>query len=103
MTGRNDEVIHPHERAGRAEKVAALVHTIDRYNERVADHAHRIDVEFLAGTIENDALWRVLSAIAGVRLPSNRTRQLVEAEFRIRASVAAKNAAGEDPFAGLFG
>lgn len=99
---RNDEIVHPHERAGRAEKVAALVVVIDRYNERVADRAHRIDVEFLAGTIENDALWRVISGIAGVRLPSYRTRQMVESEFRIRDRVAASIEAGEDPFEGLF-
>lgn len=99
---RNDEIVHPHERAGRAEKVAKLVHAIDRYNERVADKAHRIDVEFLAAVVENDAFWRVLSGIAGVRLPSMTTRQHVEGEYRVRANVQASIDAGEDPFEGLF-
>lgn len=100
---RNDEIVHPHERAGRAEKVAALVHAIDRYNARLGDdHAHRIDIAFLAGTLENDAFWRVLSGIAGVRLPSLRTRQHVESEYRVRADVQARIDAGEDPFEGLF-
>lgn len=102
MTGRKDEIVHPHERAGRAVKVGALAHAIDRYNERVEDPHLRIDAEFLSATIENDALWRVLAGIAGVRLPSNTTRQHVEGEFRIRANVAERLAAGEDPFEGLF-
>lgn len=102
MSGKG-EIIHPHERAGRAEKVGALVHAIDRYNARLGDdHAHRIDVAFLAGTLENDALWRLLSGIAGVRMPSLTTRQMVESEYRIRADVAARLEAGEDPFEGLF-
>lgn len=96
------EIVHPHERAGRAEKVAALVHAIDRYNERVADHAHRIDVALVAATIENDALWRVLSGVAGVRLPSMTTRQHVESYLRTRADAEARREAGEDPFDGLF-
>lgn len=96
------EVVHPHERAGRAEKAAKLVHAIDVYNERVEDPHLRIDVEFLAGTIENDGLWRILAGVAGVRLPSTTTRQLVESEFRIRANVEAHREAGDDPFEGLF-
>ncbi len=96
------EIVHPQERAGRAEKVAALVATIDRYNERVADHAHRIDVALVAGVLENDAFWRVLSGIAGVRLPSLTTRQHVESYMRTRADAEARREAGEDPFEGLF-
>lgn len=101
MTGKG-EIVHPHERAGRAVKVAALVRVIDAYNERVADAAHRIDVEFLAGTLENDALWRMISGIAGVRLPSLLTRQMVESEYRIRQNVAESIERGDDPFDGLF-
>lgn len=101
MSGK-DEIVHPHERAGRAEKVAALVVVIDRYNERIEDHHLRIDAELVGGVTENDAFWRVLAGIAGVRLPSLTTRQHVEGYLRARAEGAARLARGEDPFEGLL-
>lgn len=95
------EIPHPNERAGRAEKVARLVASIDRFNDRTEDPHLRVDAEFVGAVLENDAFWRILAGIAGTRLPSLTTRQHVESFLRTREDFDQKLAEGFDPFEGL--